>query len=384
MKTFRLIVTAVLAMVSLTMAAQTTDEKTACRTGWYLEAGGGAQILFSKDAQRLELSKRLTPSLSLALGKWFSPFWGLRLQVQGYSFNGFSTPTGIYTADATADYRVYGNNDPVRDEVSVNADGTYRHYLRYVNAHADFQVSLANLLFGPCRNRRLDVIPAVGIGYMRMFAYRGTPSSNVMTGNFALMTKYTLSRRIDLNLEISTAVMPDQFDGRIAGRDYENSLSATLGVTYRFPSKRCMKKPEPVVQYVTRVVHDTVYSHNTIERVVEKTAPESPVTLASVLFPIGKAQPQAGQEALYVNISHFVKDHPSARVRLDGYADAGTGTADINMKLSKQRVAAVRDILVNDYGVPASSLETRYLGSTQQPYDKNTLNRVVVITGLPR
>ena len=57
------------------------------RSNWYIEVGAGAQVLFSADASKLSFGDRITPSISVAGGKWFSPYWGTRVQVQGYSFN---------------------------------------------------------------------------------------------------------------------------------------------------------------------------------------------------------------------------------------------------------------------------------------------------------
>ena len=36
---------------------------------------------------------------------------------------------------------------------------------------------------------------------------------------------------------------------------------------------------------------------------------------------------------------------------ITGYADKGTGSAEYNMKLSKKRAEAVRDLMVNEFGV---------------------------------
>ena len=53
----------------------------ACRDNWYIEVAGGANILFSKDARLNYNEKNLTPYVSLAAGKWFTPYIGGRLQI---------------------------------------------------------------------------------------------------------------------------------------------------------------------------------------------------------------------------------------------------------------------------------------------------------------
>lgn len=97
-------------------------------SNWYLEAGAGAQVLFSKDASSLNFGDRITPSFSLTGGKWFSEYWGLRLQLQGYSFNGYSTVNGIYLGNPLHGGLIYGPHDPVRNEVTIRPDGSYRHF----------------------------------------------------------------------------------------------------------------------------------------------------------------------------------------------------------------------------------------------------------------
>ena len=70
------------------------------------------------------------------------------------------------------------------DEVNVNPDGTYRHYLRYIAAHVDIQFSLLNIIAGVNADRRWDVLPAIGLGYAHAFAYRGTAHTNSMINSF--------------------------------------------------------------------------------------------------------------------------------------------------------------------------------------------------------
>ena len=118
------------------------------KKNWYVEAGAGAQVLFADDASGLGFGQRLTPSLSVAAGKWFSPYWGMRLQARGYGFNGNTGMGGIYVADPV-DGLVYGTGDPVRSEVTIRPDGTYRRYMRYLDVHVDFRLRLLDLIGGP-------------------------------------------------------------------------------------------------------------------------------------------------------------------------------------------------------------------------------------------
>ncbi len=226
----------------------------------YFEAAAGTQILFSKDADRLNFTDRFTPVLSIAIGKWFSPSWGLRIQAQGYALNGFSTVNGIYLADPQL-VTIYGNNDPVRNFVIIYPDGSYRYFLRYVNAKIDFQTSILNLLTEYNISRRFDLIAAIGLGYMHVFDYKGVPHTNTISANFELMSTYNLSERLSLNLKVQTAMMPDHFDGRIAGNKYENYSSVSIGLSYFLKKKGFTKAecPENSLPLNTVLQIDTVY-----------------------------------------------------------------------------------------------------------------------------
>lgn len=360
------------------------------QNGWFVDAGGGVQTIFSSDARKLDFGKRLTPSYTIGVGKWITPTLAMRLQIGGYSLNGMSTSEGLYLRDPQTDGSIFGTHDPVIDNVTVNPDGTYRHYLRYINAHADFMVSLSRLLFSG--QGKFDVLPAVGLGYARSFAYRGTAATNSLTANFSVMAKYKATKCLDVNFEIGSALMPDHFDGRITGRKYEPTLGATLGLTYRFnASKPCAKKPrchklrrEAVVDTVyvkERIVERPVFKDRIVEKSVAKK--QEAFRLASVSFACASAKPEKKQDIVFENIVEYLKQNPSARIRLDGYADKATGKARTNLMLSIRRTDSVRNILIERYGIAPSRIEAQGIGSNAQPYEDNDLNRVVIVTALP-
>lgn len=360
------------------------------QNGWFVEAGGGLQTIFSSDASKLDFGKRLTPSYTIGVGKWITPAYALRLQVGGYALNGMSTSEGLYLRDPQTDGSVYGPHDPVIDNVTVRHDGTYRHYLRYVNAHVDFMVSLSRLLFRS--QGRFDVLPAVGFGYAHAFAYRGTANTNSLTANFSVAAKYSVLKCMDVNLEIGSALMPDHFDGRITGRKYEPTLGATLGLTYRFNASKPYVRKERSKKRRREAVVDTVYMVERVverpvitERIVEKpiAKKQEPFRLASISFAYASAKPAKKQEIVFENIVEYLKQHPSARIRLDGYADKATGKARTNLMLSIRRTDSVRNILIERYGIAPSRIDAQGIGCNAQPYEKNEHNRVVIVTALP-
>jgi len=73
-----------------------------------------------------------------------------------------------------------------------------------------------------------------------------------------------------------------------------------------------------------------------------------------------------------------LKENPDRKYKVVGYADAATGNAKINQQLSDARAKAVYDALIAE-GVKASQLTYVGLGDTQKVFEKNDLNRAVII-----
>ena len=381
--TKKILIIAVSLILTHTLSAQKYNR------GWELGVGGGVQMLFSSDADNLAFKQRLTPSLSLSAGKWISPIWGLRLQAGAYSLNGYSTTDGIYVADPLNNGLVYGKNDPVRDHSDIYPDGSYRHYLRYVNIHGDLQMSLLRLISKQKRHR-WDIIPAVGLGYFQTLEYEGTPAVSSISTNFSLMGKYAINKRLSVNLEASAIVLPDAFDGRISGQSYENIIGATLGLTYHFKSKKSKQEQtaqpganRPVRVEVRRdTIIEYVFVRDTIEVEVEKfisTRKGTVSNLASIQFGLGREKPLASQEIHFANIANFMATHPEATLTLEGYGDKERGSAKENLRISGERTKNVRNILINRYKIDGNKISVKVIGAEEQPYKEQAWNRVVLV-----
>jgi outer membrane protein OmpA-like peptidoglycan-associated protein len=404
---FVLFILSLMIIPQMNIQAQESDSTdTAWKNNWYIEAGGGAQVLFSSDVGALLPQQRFTPAISLSVGKWFSPFLGVRLQMSGYSLNGNTNPL---TDSKFAD----GYN--VADNVNVRPDGSYRHYLRYANFQVDVRTSLFSLFAG-VKPRHWDIIPSLGIGYLRTFAYKGTVGTNNFAAHLAIMGKYSINKNWDVNLEIVGSTMPNSFDGRTTKTALEGALSGTVGVTYNFnskPSKTADKyfanKAEPQKPRVSndksqiatqlselnftleklnqrlenvekKVENLEIPPAVEVQTVVEKVlVKREPFVLTSILFNLSKSEPIKRQEINFVNVVNYLQGNPDAKIILSGYGDKGSGTAEANLQISKKRVEAVRTILI-DNGIDSNRIEIRIIGDDSQPYQINELNRVVVIT----
>lgn len=130
-----------------------------------------------------------------------------------------------------------------------------------------------------------------------------------------------------------------------------------------------------------RIVERPVFKDRIVEKSVAKK--QEAFRLASVSFACASAKPENKQDIVFENIVEYLKQNPSARIRLDGYADKATGKERTNLMLSIRRTDSVRNILIERYGIAPSRIEAQGIGSNAQPYEDNDLNRVVIVTALP-
>lgn len=112
-----------------------------------------------------------------------------------------------------------------------------------------------------------------------------------------------------------------------------------------------------------------------------KPAPkyEKPATATNlqptVLFRQGKSVVDKAQYAPIELIAQYMKNHPEATVEIKGYASP-EGPAELNQRLSEERAAAVKKILVNKYKISADRLTTKGCGVTDKLFEQVEFNRV--------
>ncbi|MBP5173210.1 MAG: OmpA family protein, partial [Bacteroidales bacterium] len=83
------------------------------------------------------------------------------------------------------------------------------------------------------------------------------------------------------------------------------------------------------------------------------------------------------------SIADLIKSTPNTKYLVCGYADKQTATPDHNMMLSENRANAVYDVLVNQFGVPASQIVKDFKGGVDYMfYNEKELSRCVMINSI--
>lgn len=114
-------------------------------------------------------------------------------------------------------------------------------------------------------------------------------------------------------------------------------------------------------------------------QIVKSTANLQP----TVIFGLGKSIVEKSQEASVSLIANYMKSHKKAKVRISGYASP-EGDRELNQKLSESRANAVRDMLVDKYGIAPSRLEAVGLGATDKLFEEVEFNRVATFTDITK
>ncbi|EFR33990.1 outer membrane protein 40 [Porphyromonas asaccharolytica PR426713P-I] len=376
------LVVALTAFVAQAQEAPEVDNRPAYKTEfeqdpaahWFIELHGGAAMLpFGNKANGdAEFVDRISPVVSLSFGRWHSPYFATRLR--GYAWN-------VYSFEKPA-------NEVVRYQNVFGA------------ASLEFMFDVVNY-FAPYReNRVFHLIPFVGLGaHMKFYSADdksgdrvGTENdySGLLNGGLAL--KFRLGKRVDLNLEGQMMVSKNNFKGTLTAHDPAD-VTALVSAGLTFKLGRVAFQPITPMDYeLVNDLNGQISSLRAQNAELSKrpvSCPECPDALAPatavnvienvVAFRIGSAKIDKNQMINVYNSAEAVKAN-GGKIYIVGYADEQTGTPEINMSLSERRAEAVKNALINNYGVNPDNIVIDFKGDTVQPFATNEWNRVAIIS----
>lgn len=379
MKINKLFLSASLALCAAFGAnAQTVEEEVTeyvFQPHWYIQGQVGMQETLGETS----FGKLASFNAQIGGGYNFNPVLGARLIFNSWTskasicVNGdrrnwkwnYLAPSVNLTADLV---NLFGGFNPER-KVSAGLFAGIGMNIAYNNDRA-------NAVNAALRDKVYEALPA---------GQRPNPLGNIwegtkvrFLGQFGVFADYAVSSRIKLGLELQANVLPDGYNSKKAPNAdwYFNGL---VGVKYTFgPSSR--KQTRKVsVPTATQIVEKIV--EVPVEKVVVKEViKEVPAALTrDVFFKISTTKVTKDEMYKVAEIARYMKENPTSTVTVTGYADKGTGSRALNLRLSAQRSQAVVDALIKEFGISADRIQTKSMGEDEyQPYDKPELNRVAI------
>lgn len=349
-----------------------------CRNNWYIQLAAGISmplvenILLDGDAHR---HSRF--ALSVAVGKWFNPYLGLRLS---------------------------GLGGAMRWEYESLSSA------KYINANAELMWDMLNSCLGVKTDRLFNIYPYIGFGtaYVWDIASEGTNIYNkdglknstwAMPISVGAQFSFRLNKYLNLFAEARFQAYGDNFNGAAYGCPLDFNFVALGGVSVNIGAKEFKTyNPCTALSYINKLngevneLRGELYACAEALAITESQLPcpeESDPTvinkvvnrplLASVRFGINSTKISEEEMVNVYNVSQYLKHNPEVSLVINGYADKDTGSEKINTKISQARAQSVYDALVK-CGVKEKQLSIMAHGSDEQPYSRNDWNRIVLFT----
>ena len=100
-----------------------------------------------------------------------------------------------------------------------------------------------------------------------------------------------------------------------------------------------------------------------------------------VNFELNQAEVVNREKVNLKNVAAMIKASNGKKFSVVGFADQATGTSEGNASLAQNRAKSVYDVLINEFGVPASCLVLDSKGGVgNMYYNDNELSRAVIIS----
>ena len=180
---------------------------------WFVSIAGGATAFLGSPLGCEDLFGRLKPSYSLAVGKWFTPSVGARINYSGLQFKDARLSTQDY------------------------------HHI-----HADLLWNVLGRRYARQERVRWGLAPFAGVGLL----HNATNGHNPFAISYGVQGQYRISKRVSAVLELSGTITFQDFDGYgHMNRLGDHMLSLTAGFTFHI-GKVGWKRAIDVTPYIRR------------------------------------------------------------------------------------------------------------------------------------
>ena len=359
---------------------------------WYIQLQGGAQYTLGE----IDFKDLISPNVQVAIGRQFSPVFGIRLQANAWQskagWNGYTFVTknddGSITEGSRVDTKWKWNYVAPGLDLTFNLSNLFcgfnpnRIFNFSVFAGGGVNIGWKNDDAVAAANNAQANASKIGMQYENMeYVWSGTKVRGF--GRAGIAADFKVSDAVSLGLEVNANTLSDHYNSKKAGNWdwYFNALAGVkinLGKTYSTRTIEAPKVPEKVVEKV-------------IERVVEKPCPQPTIAPTravaqkkedkfrrDVFFMINGTQISKKEQEKVKEVADYMKANPNSTVEVTGYADRGTGNPKINSSLSQRRAQAVSNMLQRNYGIKKDRIKVDFKGDTIQPFAKDVENRVAI------
>ncbi len=393
MKRFMMIAASLFMICSVATAQQSkSDETLEFRPHWTLGIQGGAGYTLG-EYNHLDL---ISPAAQLSFGYNFHHAMGVRI-----AFAGWQGKSGFY-----------------------NSEGFQGYSFPFLQLSADYMLDLANLFGGFKHDRIANPYLFAGVGAMYGFNNLEAAPYKESLGNYweggkffvpvrlGLGVDFRVSDIVSIGLEGNTYILSDKFNSKVGkGDNADWQFNLLVGVKIAFggntrPSKAYAEKVAAEQAEAERLAAEKAEAERlaaekaareaaeraeaerlAAERAAREAAERAAAERArlaiensdNIFFKIGSYSIRKAEDEKLVKLAEWMKANADFTVSIVGYADKGTGTAQVNDKISARRAQVVKERL-EKLGVDSSRISASHKGDTVQPFAENDKNRVVICT----
>lgn len=345
--------------------SKTNFKKNKASDNWFITLGVGGSMLFGDDNSEADFGDRLNIAPQLSVGKWYSPYWGARLQVNGGPMKSFVNPNG------STELKAY-----------------------WLNPHIDFLWDITNFWAPYNESKVFRFIPFAGVGYAVRSGktadngdvYKRSESPSI---NMGAIMSFRLSKRVDLNIEGQYVLLQEHFNRVTKGHTTDRIAQVTAGLNFKL-GKTDFEVLQPMDYALLNDLNSQINALRAENDDLSKrpvSCPECEEVVPTIInnysenvvyFRLNSAKVDKNQQINIYNTAEFMKEK-NVPIKVIGYADQKTGTADYNLSLSEKRARAVAKELIEKYGISSNQITIEWKGSDEQPYNENNWNRVVIM-----
>lgn len=374
------------------------------RQNWFLQLGAGVNQPLVEHGEGESApthtvdKKMVTAVYNVGVGRWISPYLGLRLNALGGVLHWDNPVEGLPVSGWT--------------------------HAKHAQLNLELMWDMCNSIAGVNPERPVSVIPFIGLGGDYLWDVEdsyGNPavatninrreSDKLRTSNWTLPVtagiqfRFRLCKYVDFFAEARASFYGDNWNLCATGDPIESNVQAVGGFNINFGGRgwdtynECayLSQIASLNGQVNDLRAELINAGQTVAALqaqlpcpepttapvknaaVQKDCVNAPL-MTTVRFTIDSAEIMPTEQVNVYNMAEWLKANPNENVTIVGYADKDTGTSEYNLQLSERRANAVADALVNNYGIDRSRLTIKADGSAVQPYSTNDWNRIVIFT----